>query len=426
MKKLAIIIQISFVIVQKYKKNLRVTIFFRIFAYYLQSLQEMTKKRFKIVYCTPALYLAGGMERVMTLKANYFAEHFDYDITIIITDGKGKEPFYALSKKVKVVNLDIGFEELWNRSFLKKTLLYLRKQHLYKKRLTAYLMQLHPDITISMLRREINFITSIHDGSKKIGEIHINRAHFRTFEEHENNFIKDFFSKCWNYMLLRNLKKLDRFVVLTNDDKNSWHELDNVEVIANPLSFTSIVYNSLTNKRIIAVGRYCHEKGYDHLLQAWASIQDQCTEWRLDVYGDGNRSSYNNLIDVLHIDRNRCSLNPATPEIQKEFEKSSIAVCSSRFEGFGLVIIEAMACGIPVVSFDCPWGPRSIIRNRDDGLLVENGNVEKLAEGIIELVYDYNLRTKMGINAKNNVQRFCIEAIANKWKALFEEVVACK
>lgn len=397
------------------------------FAYNSQSFQEMEKeKRFKIVYCTPALYLAGGMERVLTLKANYFAELFDYDITIVITDGGGRKTFYALSEKVKVINLDINFEELWNQPFLKKVILYMKKQRQYKRKLTACLMQLHPDITISMLRREINFITSINDGSKKIGEIHINKTHFRTFEEHENNVVKNIFSKYWMHTLIRNLRKLDRFVVLTEIDKNLWYELDHVEVIPNPLSFTSTVYNNLTNKRIIAVGRYCHEKGYDHLLQAWASIQDQCAEWRLDVYGDGDRSTYQELIDRLGIDCNRCALNPATPEILKEFEGSSIAVCSSRFEGFGLVIIEAMACGVPVVSFDCPWGPRSIIQDGIDGLLVENGNVDKLAKAILKIVFDNDLRIKMGTNAKVNVQRFSIEAIADRWKALFEEVVEDK
>ena len=134
-----------------------------------------------MVYCIPALYLAGGMERVLTMKANYFAETYGYDVTLILTDGKDKPLFYPLSPKVKVVNLDIGFEELWNCSFVKKVILYLKKQRQYRKLLTATLMELRPDITISMLRREINFICKIKDGSRKIGEIHINRAHYRTF-----------------------------------------------------------------------------------------------------------------------------------------------------------------------------------------------------------------------------------------------------
>jgi glycosyltransferase involved in cell wall biosynthesis len=369
------------------------------------------------------MYLAGGMERVITLKANYFAERFGYDITIIITDGKGKEPFYALSDKVNVVNLDIGFEELWNQPFLKKVILYLRKQRQYKKKLTACLMELLPDITISMLRREINFINSIKDGSCKIGEIHINRAHFRNFEEKDSNYIKNIFSKFWMHTLLGKLKQLDRFVVLTESDRKAWYEMDNVEVISNPLSFNPTTFSNLTNKRVIAVGRYCHEKGYDHLLQAWAIVQDRCADWRLDIYGDGDRSAYEALVDQYGIDRSRCKLNLCTQNIQQEFEQSAISVCSSRFEGFGLVIIEAMACGVPVVSFDCPWGPRTIINDRKDGILVENGNVNQLAEAMLKLITDDHLRITMGAKAKVNVQRFSIEVIANKWKKLFEEIV---
>ena len=380
-------------------------------------------QQLKIVYCTPALYLAGGMERVMTLKANYFAEHYGYNITIVITDGKGKEPFYALSEKVKVVNLDIGFEELWNQPFLKKAILYLKKQRLYKKKLSACLMELRPDITISMLRREINFITSIQDGSRKVGEIHINRAHFRNFEEKDSNYIKSLFSKFWMHSLLEKLKKLDRFVVLTESDRKAWHELDNVEVISNPLSFNPTTFSNLTNKRVIAVGRYCYEKGYDHLLRAWAIVQKRCPDWRLDVFGDGDRSAYEALMDQWRIDRSRCKLNLCTQNIQPEFEQSAISVCSSRFEGFGLVIIEAMACGVPVVSFDCPWGPRAIISDGEDGILVENGNVNQLAEAMLKLITDDNLRIAMGSKAKVNVQRFSIEVIANKWKKLFEGIV---
>lgn len=389
----------------------------------MQQSKNKMDRQLKIVYCTPALYLAGGMERVMTLKANYFAEHLGYDITIVITDGKGKEPFYALSDKVKVVNLDIGFEELWNQPFWKKVILYLKKQRQYKRKLTDCLMELRPDITISMLRREINFINSIKDGSHKIGEIHINRAHFRNFEEKDNNFVKNLFSKFWMNTLLGKLKQLDKFVVLTESDKKAWQELDNVEVISNPLSFAPTTVCSHSNKRVIAVGRYCHEKGYDHLLQAWAIVQKRCPDWRLDVFGDGDRNAYEALIDQLGIDRSRCKLNQRTQSIQQEFEQSAISVCSSRFEGFGLVIIEAMACGVPVVSFDCPWGPRTIICNGEDGILVENGNVDQLADALLKLMADDQLRTSMGSKAKVNVQRFSIEVIGDKWKKLFEEIV---
>lgn len=122
-----------------------------------------TANKLKLVYITPALYMAGGVERVLTLKANYFAEHFGYDITIILTEGKDKPLFYPLSNKIKVINLNIGFEELWTCSFIRKIFVYLKKQRQFKKALTNELMRIRPDITISLLRREINFINDIKD-----------------------------------------------------------------------------------------------------------------------------------------------------------------------------------------------------------------------------------------------------------------------
>lgn len=380
----------------------------------------MASKQYKIVYCTPALYFAGGMERVLTMKANYFAEHFGYDITIILTEGEGKPLFYPLYDKVKVINLNIGFEELWTCSFIKKIVIYLKKQYLYKKLLKNELMRIRPDITVSMLRREINFINEIKDGSKKIGEIHINRANFRNFDSKDDNFIKRLFAKVWMNDLINKLKRLDRFVVLTEKDKEAWVGLDNVWVIPNPLSIVPQNISKLNEKRVIAVGRYCHEKGYDLLLKAWYLVQNSITDWRLEVFGEGDRSQYEEMISSLNMDRHRCILHGRSSNIQEEYEKSSLAVCSSKFEGFGLVITEAMSCGLPVVSFDCPWGPRAIIHDGENGLLVENGNVEKLADAIIWMIQHPEMRSKMATKAIENVQRFSIEKIAEKWRSLFD------
>lgn len=369
--------------------------------------------------------MAGGVERVLSLKANYFAEQYGYDITIILTEGKNKPFFYNLSNRIKVINLDINFEELWNCTFLKKILVYLKKQHRYKKLLSKELLNIRPDITISLLRREINFINDIKDGSRKIGEIHINRANYRNFDKSQTNFIKELFSKCWMYNLLGKLKRLDQLVVLTEKDKEAWVELNNVSVIPNPLSFKPISTSLQTEKRVIAVGRYCHEKGYDLLLRAWTKVQNTCPEWQLVIFGDGDRTEYEKMLASLNIDDRRCVLKGRTSDIQSEYIKSSLAVCSSRFEGFGLSIVEAMSCGLPVVSFDCPWGPRSIISNNEDGILVEKDNPLSLADSLIMLMQDNERRNVMSENAIKNVQRFDIEQIAHKWKSLFEEVCLC-
>ena len=380
-------------------------------------------RKYKIVYVTPALYMAGGVERVLTLKANYFAEHYGYDITIILTEGKDKPHFYPLSPKVKVINYDLNFEELWTCSFLKKIWVYLPKQRRFKKMLTTDLMRIRPDITISLLRRDINFINGIKDGSKKIGELHVNRANYRNFKTESVGLLKTLFAKFWSANLVSHLKKLDKLVVLTEKDREAWTELSNVKVIPNPLSFTPHNISTQTNKRVIAVARYSHEKGIDLLLKAWAITEKETEEWRLDIYGDGNREPFERLVDLLGIDRKRCALHGRTNIVEQEYVNSSLFVLSSRFEGFGMVILEAMACGLPVVAFDCPWGPRSIVTEGKDGLLAENGNVNELSDGLFQLMNNDSLRLLMSKGCLNKVNQYKIEIIAGKWRDIFNEVL---
>ena len=377
----------------------------------------------KIAYITPQLYTADGVARVLTMKANYFAEKFSYDITIILTEGKNKPLFYQLSDKIHIVNLDLNFEDLWHQPFLKKVIIYLKKQRKYKQLLTKELMRIKPDITVSLLRREINFINDIKDGSIKIGEMHVLRSHYRNFEKNDTNFIKEVFSKFWMHRLIGKLKRLERMIVLTEKDCTAWTELDNVISIPNPLPFMPKDISPLTEKRVIAVGRYYQEKGFDLLLESWAKIYKTHPEWRLEIYGDGDKDNYEEIRDTLGIPANCCILNGRTNNIEQEYLNSSIYVCSSRFEGFGMVIIEAMACGLAVVSFDCPWGPSSILAHNEDGILVENGNTEHLADAIASLMDNpYKLKT-LAEKAIVNVQRFQMDKIANQWKELFDSLI---
>lgn len=384
----------------------------------------MDKRPLKIVYVTPALYMAGGVERVLTLKANYFAEHYGYDITIILTEGKDKPLFYPLSDKIKVVNLDIGFEKLWSCSFAKKVFIYLSKQYRFKRLLTAELMHIRPNITISLLRREINFLNEIKDGSRKIGELHVNRSNYRNFEVHDSNIIKKFFARFWMRGLVSQLKKLDQFVVLTEEDRNAWPELCNIKVIPDPLTFTPIQVSSLQKKRLIAVGRYVYQKGFDLLLQVWSKIERQFPDWELAIFGDGERFEYERQMQELAIDSSRCHLNGPTSDIQREYINSSLFAFSSRFEGFGMVLVEAMACGLPVVSFSCPCGPQDIIRDGEDGVLVKNGDIDAFANSLSWLMQNPELRVKMAQAGLKNVQRFSIEHIAEQWRSVFESLNA--
>ena len=384
----------------------------------------LTDSSYKIVYCTPALYSAGGVERIVSVKASYFADVLGYDVTVIVTEGKGRASFFPLSDKVKVINFELGFEELWRASFFRKVLLYLQKQRQFKKLLTAELMRIRPDFTISMLRREINFLTDIRDGSKKIGELHLSRTNFRKLESRHYNFFYFFFAKVWMNDLTRKLKKLDRLVVLTEKSKALWPELSNVVVIPDPLPFQVEAKSDLHAKRIITIGRYAYQKGYDMLLRSWAEIEKKFPDWQLAIYGMGNQDSLRNQMKDLGIDSARCILNGPVSDVTKEYLNSSVFVLPSRFEGFGLVIIEAMSCGVPVVAFNCPMGPDEIITDGEDGFLVSVGDVCALTEKLQMLMQNRELRMKFSETAYRNSARYRIERVSNQWIQLFTQLTA--
>lgn len=379
---------------------------------------------YRLVYCTPALYSAGGVERIVACKANYFADVLGYDVTVIVTEGRGRASFFPLSDKVKVINFELDFEELWKSSFFRKVLLYLQKQRKYKKLLSAELMRIRPDFTISMLRREINFLTDIRDGSKKIGELHVNRSNYRNFEQNESNALKNLFAKLWMDSLVRKLKKLDRLVVLTEKSKSSWPELSNVAVIPDPLPFRIEAKSDMNSKRIITIGRYAYQKGYDMLLRAWAEIEKKYPDWQLAIYGMGNQNPLRNQMKDLGIDADRCLLNGPVNDVSKEYLNSSLFVLPSRFEGFGLVIIEAMSCGVPVVAFNCPMGPDEIITDGEDGFLVPVGDVYTLVDKLQMLMQDQELRMRFSEKAYRNSDRYRIDKISNQWIQLFTQLTA--
>lgn len=383
----------------------------------------INNSKYRIVICTPAIYSAGGVERVVSVKANYFAELYGYDVTIILTEGKGRDCFFTISDHVNIINYELNFESLWSLPFWKKVLIYLQKQRSYKRKLKDDLMRIRPDFTISTLRREINFIIGINDGSFKIGELHVNRTNYRSFDNNHSNALKRLFARFWMNNLLSQLKKLDKMVVLTDNALHDWPELGNVIKIQDPLPFKINGKSELSAKRIISIGRYEYDKGNDLLLQAWTIIQNKCTDWTLDIYGNGDRTLYKNLMIELGIDPNRCHLLGPTKDVRNKYLGSSIFVLPSRFEGFGLVLIEAMACGIPVISFDCENGPRSIITDSIDGFLISPFVIEAFAEKIILLMKDEGLRREMGENARRSAAKYDIDIVGQQWKQLFDELM---
>src|SRR5574344_1522042 len=376
----------------------------------------------KIVYVMGGNLSPNGMSAVLSQKINYMAENTDYDVYMILTEKAGAPFYYKISPKVKYVNFDINFDELDTMPLPKKLLHYTFKQRRYKKLFTDYLMQLRPDITVSAIRREINFINDIKDGSKKVGELHFNKSSYRVINKrYLPHFVNRFITEHWMGSLVKQIKRLDRFVVLTHRDMSEWSEIPNISVINNSLGMFPEKVSTCTEKRVISAGRFDPVKGYDMLIEAWKYVFGKHPDWKLDIYGNGEKAMYVEMIRKYGLE-SAITCYDAVPDIYDKYTESSIYALTSRHEGFGLVIAEAMSCGVPAVSFDCPCGPSEIIRDGEDGFLVEAENTKVLADKINYLIENDDIRKEFGKKARENSARFKKEGRMNQWLSLFNSL----
>ena len=376
----------------------------------------------KIVYIVGGLLAPNGMSSVLSGKINYLAEHTDYELYMVLTEKAGVPWYYHINEKVKWVNFDINFDELDTMPIYKKFFFYTLKQRRYKHKLTEYLMSVRPDITVSALRREINFINDIPDGSKKVGEIHFDRTYYRQFNKpYLPAALNRAITRYWVKGLVSNLQRLERFIILTHEDEAHWPEVERKMVIPNSLPNFPVEQALLAEKSVIAAGRYSWQKGFDLLISAWSIVASRHPDWKLNIYGAGDHSAYQQMADEKGLADKVCC-HPPVDNIYEKYLESSIFVLSSRYEGFGLVLAEAMSAGLPAVSFACPCGPSDIISDGRDGLLVEKENVPALAEAICRLIEDGNMRRQYGKAAKENMHRYEQENIMQQWIQLFESL----
>ena len=376
----------------------------------------------KIIYCTHSLYNPGGMERVLVNKVTYLVERLHWNVSIVTTDQKGRPSFYVLPKGVKLIDLNINYSDDNIKTPIGKIGGYLKKRRKHRKLLSAILFQEKADIVVSLYPSESSFLPKIKDGSKKVLELHYCKF-FRL--QYGRKGILGWIDKLRTRQDESIVRRFDRFVVLTQEDRGYWGDIPNIQVIPNAAKLLGQQFSNLSKKRVIAVGRLDYQKGFDRLIQAWELIQENGTfhDWQLDIFGQGEwREMLQQMIGGKRLQANT-HICPPTKNIGTEYTHSSLLVMSSNYEGFPMVMIEAMACGLPVVAFDFKCGPKDIIQDGKNGLLVSNGDIQGLADAMMTLMGNEALRKRMGEKARKVISTYSEETVMSQWIRLFTDLV---
>ena len=378
----------------------------------------------KIVYIIDSLALKGGAERIITEKMNYLATIYNYDVSVITYYQFHEPNTYPLSCKVKQINLSIPFYQQYRYSYPKRLCLKWGFYRQLQIELQQTVNSINPDILIGVGYTLADVVCSIKCQAAKIIESHEARIYTKFPLLHKNTSLFSTIYAILNRKIYLNIveKRADAVVTLTKGDALEWKNAKRVEIIPN---FSIMPISNLSNgesKRVIAIGRLEWQKGYDKLIDIWKLVSPTHSDWQLDIYGEGSleadlkkRINEAGLINV--------TIHPFTHNISQEYAKSSIQVLTSRFEGFSLVLLEAMRHGLPCVTFDCPFGPKELIDDNKCGYVIENDNINQFAERLNYLIDNQQVRKRFAKEALMKSRKYNVDNIMNLWKELFNSLL---
>ena len=374
-----------------------------------------------LLFCIHSLYNPGGMERVLLNKVRWLLEHPEkgpFRIVVATTDQKGRPTFYPFPDGVEFVDFGVNYSDDNGKNFILKTLGFLRRRRAHRKAMKALLTELRPDVTDCFYPGECSFVPDMKDGSRKVLELHQSKLFHLQYNRSGLMGLADRWRARTDERLVR---RFDRFVVLTEEDARMWGEIPTMRVIPNSAVLQDAPCSDLSAKRVIAVGRLDYQKSFDRLIEAWRIVHGKAPEWRLDIFGQGEwKERLQQQIADCGLE-GCCAINAPTADIGSEYAASSLLVMISHYEGFPMVLIEGMACGLPAVSFDYKCGPRDIIREGVDGFIARDGDVADLAGKMLLVIGDDQLRRSMGQAAREVVRRFSPDSVMEKWLSVYKD-----
>lgn len=386
----------------------------------------------KIAFLCHDVFENGGVQRVVTSLCNELCKN--YEVEIICTNSNIKvdyEKYNLNSEKIKVVFNKVKIKnaflkkyyKIWrglnhctgifNNRYMVNTLKRIYYPKIILKDIIKLINEKDYDVVVGCEGYHSVLLATIKSevNSKLFGWQHNSvDAYFNT----KNKYY-------WNRQQLfkQYINKLDEYIVLTKSDKEKLKNDFNIKsrVIYNPISFKANLKSNCDNKIVLAVGRFTRQKGFDNLLKAFKIMIDECNDWKLFLCGDGeDKEKLLNLADSLEINNN-IEFKPFTNEVEELMRQSSIYAMSSRWEGFGLVVTEALEVGLPVVTFETT-GPREIIGDSGAGIIIEMENIDAFASALIKLANDRKLRKEISKKAVERAKDFYEDNIINEWEKI--------
>lgn len=370
-----------------------------------------------------------GVERIWSQKLSLLAEREEDQIYLITYNQYGASFSFPLSEKVRHIDLSTRYISRCSFRGVWQYIDRYKSERIFRRTLNDCLSVIRPDIVVcsDMHVADLKALLSVKVPVARVVECHCGRSsYYKDIAKFSGLFekVKQYILK---QQLLRAISRFDRIVVMTDLEREDWKQKDKVISIPNMLvHYPEKITKVHPYRRVISVGRYAYQKGYDMLLDAWKIVGERHPDWKLDIYGslDGGNGEYEQLQNQIEmLDLQTVSLCRATTDIYSSYLESDFYVSSSRFESFGLVLVEAMACGLPVVGFRNLYGPAYIIKDGLTGIQVPPLETQQLAEAICQMIEHPNELIQMGENGRLEAKKYLPEQIMPLWHSFYESLV---